>query len=108
MLRNGGTQLKQDKKLHRQRQRKRNRSPASFLDKERKAGSRPWQYCLRVYDLILILYPREVREVKLPVVEGIELQAVGTEAKSVAVCSLPGSKLLASLSRNLYCIVIFL
>ena len=61
-----------------------------------------------MYDLILILYPREVREVKLPVVEGIELQAVGTEAKSVAVCSLPGSKLLASLSRNLYCIVIFL
>ncbi|KAI8522397.1 hypothetical protein RHMOL_RhmolMtG0004300 (mitochondrion) [Rhododendron molle] len=59
------------------RQRKSNRSPASFLDKERKAGSYPWQYCLRVYDRIL-------REVKLPVVEGIELQAVGTE-----VCLFP-------------------
>lgn len=28
---------------------------------------------------------------KLPVVEGIERQAVGIEAKSVALCSLPGS-----------------
>ncbi|KAM7460665.1 hypothetical protein LguiB_035972 [Lonicera macranthoides] len=79
------------------RQRKRNRSPASFLDKERKAGSRPWQSCLRVYDLILILYPQGGETSG-----GIELQAVGIEAKSVALCSLPGSQLRASLSRNLY------
>lgn len=39
--------------------------------------------------------------------EGIELQAVGIEAKSVALCSLPGSQLLACLSRNLYGMVIF-
>lgn len=57
-----------------------------------------------MYDLILILYPQEV---KLPVVKGIELQAVGIEAKSVALCSPPGSKLLASLSRNLYGMIIF-
>lgn len=42
-----------------------------------------------------------------PVVKGIELQAVGIEAKSVALCSPPGSQLLASLSRNLYGMIIF-
>ena len=44
---------------------------------------------------------------KTSVVEGIELQAVGIEAKSAALCSLPGSQLRASLSENLHGMFIF-
>lgn len=46
--------------------------------------------------------------VKLPLVKGIELPlCIWIEAKSLVLSSPPGSKLLATLSRNLYAMIIF-